>query len=67
MSQATHRHLMRKLVLFIAVLKYIKTSQKRRVKVYSDLVKSPERRMDVMFNVVSNVDTTSLGVYRFTS
>ena len=58
MSQATRIHLMHKLVLFIALLKYIKTPEKPRVKVYSDLVKSPERRVDVLFNVLSNVDTT---------
>ena len=54
-------------VLFIALLEYTKTSQKRRVKVYLDNVKSLERRLVVMFNVLSNVDTTSPGVYRFTS
>ena len=59
------RHLLCNHVLFIALLKYTKTSQKRRVKAYLDSVKSPERRMDVTFNVLSNVDTTSPGVYRF--
>ena len=72
MSQATRRHLMRKRVLFIALLKYIKTSLKRRVKVYSYLVKSPGRHVQRPFqrpwdctdsrpsDVDSNVLTTSL-------